>query len=129
MIKPIKVLPSKQNKTQKTSKLPPFNAISNLTVSNACSQGTFHMSSTLQGGRDAGRFDYKGQTTDTDDCLKLCCDVKDCDLAYLDGGACYAVHCTNKQLCQPVPAITAVNAPSVFYVSRKNQSNTASGKS
>ena len=86
------------------------------------------MSTTLEGGRSAGRFDYKGQISDVVECLRQCCNVRDCDLAYMDRGYCYAVHCKDKEVCKPVPAIESVGASSVFYVSRKNESNTASGK-
>lgn len=85
-----------------------------------CSQGTFHVNSTLQGGRSAGRFDYQGQVKNVLECLKKCCDKKDCDLAYMDMGRfCYTVRCKNKELCKTVPAIGG-ELSNVFYVSRAN---------
>ena len=87
-----------------------------------CSGGTFHVNSKLQGGRNAGRFDFKGRVPTVLECVKRCCDENDCDLAYVDAaGLCYAVHCSNKDLCNPVPGIGKESA-SVFYVSRQKTS-------
>lgn len=78
------------------------------------------MNSTLQGGRNSGRFDYQGYVKNILECLKKCCDVKDCDLAYMGmAGVCYSVHCKDKQLCKAVPAIGGESS-NVFYVSRVN---------
>ena len=78
------------------------------------------MNSTLQGGRNAGRFDYQGKVKNVLECMKKCCDIKDCDLAYMGmGGLCYSVHCKNKELCKAVPAIGGESS-NVFYVSRVN---------
>ena len=91
----------------------------NMITPNTCSEGTFHVNSTLQGGRNAGRFDYKGKMKTVLQCVTKCCNVRDCDLAYLDmRGSCYAVHCNSKELCKAVPAIGGESS-SVFYVSRE----------
>ncbi|XP_028404226.1 uncharacterized protein LOC114526891 [Dendronephthya gigantea] len=96
---------------------------------NTCSQGTFHVNSTLQGGRNAGRFDFKGKVKNVLQCVTKCCNVKDCDLAYLDmGGSCYAVHCKRKGLCKAVPAIGGESS-SVFFVSREKHLTEAKAQS
>ena len=109
------------------SKQPPITVTSanratiNVTSPNTCSEGTFHVNSTLQGGHNAGRFEYQGRVRNVLKCLKRCCDLKDCDLAYMGmDGSCYSVHCKNEVLCKAVPVIGGESS-SVFYVSRKTK--------
>ena len=78
------------------------------------------MNSTLQGGRNAGRFEYQSRVKNVMECVKRCCGIIDCDLAYMDlTRSCYTVHCKTRELCKAVPAIGGESS-SVFYVSRKN---------
>ncbi|XP_046859638.1 uncharacterized protein LOC124452992 isoform X3 [Xenia sp. Carnegie-2017] len=86
--------------------------------SSVCSQGTYHVNSTLRGGRDAGKFEHEKGVRDVVECFTRCCAIDSCDLAFMDtNGLCYRVKCKNDEGCKPTPATEGPS--SVFFVLRK----------
>jgi len=55
---------------------------------------------TLKGGTKAGKFRPMGKQKNMKSCINSCCDRPDCDIAYLLNDHCYAVECTDGNLCQ-----------------------------
>lgn len=41
-----------------------------------------------------------GLVTDLKECVRKCCDISDCTVAYQDGSTCYAVRCLNTTSCK-----------------------------
>ena len=86
--------------------------------SSVCSQGTYHVNSTLRGGRDAGKFEHEKGVRDVVECFTRCCAIDSCDLAFMDtNGLCYRVKCKNDEGCKPTPGTEGPS--SVFFVLRK----------
>ncbi len=55
---------------------------------------------TLKGGTRAGIFKELGKMVEMKNCVASCCDRPECDVAYLLNGHCFAVQCTDGNLCQ-----------------------------
>ena len=73
----------------------------------------------LAGGMNAGKYQQIGRINSIDDCMKSCCGIENCTVAFLDRGICYAVTCVDKDTCK---AVIADSRTSVGYVIRNGWS-------
>lgn len=59
---------------------------------------------TFRRNKQAGVFKHLGHTTDIQQCKLMCCNVSDCDVAFMPENHCYAVSCFSDQHCETTPA-------------------------
>lgn len=71
---------------------------------------------TLRGNLRSGKFTDRGHMDNIKQCAKLCCMLKGCDLAFMLFNTCFTVECLNAQLCEPVPAKSIVDTPTLCYI-------------
>jgi len=76
---------------------------------------------TLKGGSKGGLFTDLGLVEDMEVCIALCCEIRQCDLAFMIGSTCVAVRCTNEELCQTIKAKPNNKFPRVSYIRRKER--------
>jgi len=51
----------------------------------------------------SNNFTIQQDAHDMPACMAKCCESKKCDIAYFMDDKCYAVQCTTKQACTPIP--------------------------
>ena len=93
-----------------------------------CQKGETHFNVRLRGDLGAGVFTANGLVTSMEDCARICCKNRSCDLAYMVGNTCYSVNCYSKELCQVEMATPLALNPTVAYVMRYSASNRDQGK-
>lgn len=59
---------------------------------------------TFRHNKQAGVFTHLGHTTDIHQCKQMCCNMSDCDVAFMPENHCYAVSCYSDQHCETTPA-------------------------
>ena len=79
---------------------------------------------TLKGGLHSGNFKDRGQMEDIKQCVRLCCLLQKCDLAFMLSNTCFSVECVSDALCEAVPARSNVFSPTICYVYGKRRSKT-----
>ena len=100
-----------------------LNASTPDTHSSHCKKGKTRFNVRLRGDLGAGVFTSNGLITSMEDCAKICCSSKSCDLAYMVGNSCYSVRCYSKELCQVEMATPLALNPTIAYVLRYKDSN------
>ena len=78
---------------------------------------------TLRSGIKSGQFRNYGVVGDMSACVEHCCAQDNCDVAFMIGPKCYAVHCFNVSLCRVKAAHSASLNPRLAYVSRTSVVN------
>ncbi|XP_074607782.1 uncharacterized protein LOC141860552 isoform X2 [Acropora palmata] len=71
---------------------------------------------TLKGGKKAGTFNNHGDVVRMDDCQRICCEDKKCNVAFMLGKTCYSVTCKTKDLCDHTKAPPTDYNPQLAYV-------------
>lgn len=71
---------------------------------------------TLQGGITSGTFRDRGELPNMQECLRICCIAKSCDLAFMLSKHCFSVTCKNQSLCEVVTARTSGYKPQIAYI-------------
>ena len=71
---------------------------------------------TLRGGITSGTFRDRGELPDVQECLRICCIAKSCDLAFMLSKHCFSVTCKNQSLCEVVTARTSGYKPQIAYI-------------
>ncbi|XP_029205947.2 uncharacterized protein LOC114969793 isoform X4 [Acropora millepora] len=71
---------------------------------------------TLKGGKKAGTFNNHGDVVGMDDCQRVCCEDKKCNVAFMLGKTCYSVTCKTKDLCEHTKAPPTDYNPQLAYV-------------
>ena len=74
---------------------------------------------TLRGASKSGTFTNLGSVDNINLCIALCCELRECDLAFMMGQTCAAVKCHNEELCQTIKAKPSKLAPQLAYIRRK----------
>ena len=69
----------------------------------------------LVGGLYSGIYRTIGHVHNMKACMNACCDEKECTVAYMERGVCYAMKCLDKELCK---STIAGSNSSVGYVTR-----------
>jgi hypothetical protein len=59
----------------------------------------------LKGGLPANSFRRYRGVRSMESCLGHCCELSDCDLALIQDGDCFAVHCSTHELCKVVGGV------------------------
>jgi len=54
--------------------------------------------------KQAGVFTHLGHTRDIHQCKQMCCQVLDCDVAFMPENHCYGVSCYSDKHCETTPA-------------------------
>ena len=79
---------------------------------------------TLRGGITSGTFRDRGKLPNMQECLRICCIAKSCDLAFMLSNHCFSVTCKNQTLCEVVTARTSGYKPQIAYIyARSNIEN------
>ena len=96
--------------------------ISNVDDDPSCRKSDVLRNVTLKGGLHSGSFKDRGQMEDIKQCVRLCCLLQKCDLAFMLSNTCFSVECVSDALCEAVPARSNVFSPTICYVYRKGDS-------
>ena len=88
-----------------------------------CKSSEVFYNVTLRGGLRSGKFNDRGEMENIKQCVKLCCLLEKCDLAFMLSKTCFTVDCINEDLCDAVPARSAIYLPSICYVYVKSAAN------
>lgn len=90
-----------------------------------CKNSDIYFNHTLKGGYKAGMFTDLGKVADMPACIRMCCGRKQCDVALMLEKNCYAVHCSDQELCNPVHArhssLLANLNPKLSYITSRNE--------
>lgn len=88
-----------------------------------CTNSEVFHNVTLRGGVHSGKFKDRGEMEDINQCVKLCCLLERCDLAFMLRNTCFSVECYNETLCDAVPARSSIFSPTICYVYVKIAAN------
>ena len=88
----------------------------NLDNEHYCTNSEIMYNVTLQGGITAGKFRDRGVLPNMQECLRICCIAKSCDLAFMLGSHCFSVSCKTQALCEVVTARSSMYNPEVAYI-------------
>ena len=81
-----------------------------------CTYSNVLRNATLKGNLNSGKFTDRGEMDDINQCARLCCMLKACDLAFMLESKCFTVQCKSKALCEPVQARSARFSPLICYI-------------
>lgn len=70
----------------------------------SCGQEDIEYNVTLRGGQFAGIFHDQGPVRNMQECMHMCCNAKNCDVAMMHGPKCFSVRCLNDSVCETIPA-------------------------
>lgn len=70
----------------------------------SCGQEDIEYNVTLRGGQFAGIFHDQGPVKNMQECMHMCCNTKNCDVAMMHGPKCFSVRCLNDSVCETIPA-------------------------
>jgi len=70
----------------------------------SCGQEDIEYNVTLRGGQFAGIFRDRGPVKNMQECMHMCCNTKNCDVAMMHGPKCFSVRCLNYSVCETIPA-------------------------
>ena len=90
----------------------------------SCQKSDVLRNVTLKGGLHSGNFKDRGQMEDIKQCVRLCCLLQKCDLAFMLSNTCFSVECVSDALCEAVAARSNLFSPTICYVYRKGGSKT-----
>ena len=86
-----------------------------------CTHSPISYNVTLRGGSKGGQLTDLGLVQNMKMCIALCCEIRQCDLSFMIGSTCIAVHCVNEELCETVKAKPSTKLPRVAYIRRKER--------
>ncbi|XP_066268717.1 dyslexia-associated protein KIAA0319-like protein isoform X2 [Branchiostoma lanceolatum] len=66
-----------------------------------CREGMEYDQSTPSAGVDAGTFNNVGTVSSLAECSEKCCDVDECDVAWMYGTTCFTIACKSDEACKP----------------------------
>jgi hypothetical protein len=87
--------------------------------SEICKSNVISYDVTLRGGRHAGKYKAFGPVDDMEECIRVCCMQKFCDLAFVINGTCFTVRCHTEEGCQEVRSPGSGFKPMISYVVRE----------
>ncbi|XP_015756852.1 PREDICTED: uncharacterized protein LOC107336293, partial [Acropora digitifera] len=83
-----------------------------------CKLGDVYRNRDLIGGLGAGNFTDKGLVDTIEDCMRICCAVKHCSVAYMVERNCFSISCNEKEQCKPFVKSPEENSPVIGFVDR-----------
>lgn len=99
-----------------TSRPPPLSKATS--VYSTCKLGNVYRNRDLVGGLGAGDFTDKGAVDNIEKCMNICCRMKDCSVAYMLEGNCFAISCKEKEQCKTFVKSPLENSPVIGFVDR-----------
>lgn len=125
IVKPIFFFDQQKHKISKQQqqhrKLSHHTLIDDGIAANGCYPTKIHNSVSLQYGPDAGEFYDYGNIGKMEECVDLCCEDKQCDVAFMVGETCYTVSCYVFEKCRMIPASKHAKLTSkLAYVIKKS---------
>ncbi|XP_028404361.1 uncharacterized protein LOC114527001 isoform X2 [Dendronephthya gigantea] len=105
-------------KNETSSDLPqiPSPSLPSVDSDHYCTNSELMYNVTLRGGITAGKFRDRGVLPSMQECLRVCCIAKSCDLAFMLSNHCFSVTCKNQTLCEVVTARTSGYRPQIAYI-------------
>ena len=89
-----------------------------------CTNSEIMYNVTLRGGITSGTFRDRGVLPNMQECLRICCIAKSCDLAFMLSNRCFSVTCKKQTLCEVVTARSSGYKPQIAYIyARSNITN------
>lgn len=86
--------------------------------SSLCRLGNVYRNRDLVGGLGAGNFTDKGTVDTIEECMKICCRMQDCSVAYMVDNNCFAITCKEKEQCKTFIKNPLENSPVIGFVDR-----------
>ena len=89
---------------------------------------------TLKSAINAGKFEDKGKVDSINDCIKICGENSQCDVAFMLSSQCFTVHCASTESCETKPAYSNFYKPQLAFIKHraikkhKNQSKNGTFK-
>ena len=106
----------------KTTAMPPTVAkTTNSNVNAICTLGKVYRNRDLVGGLGAGNFTDKGPVGAIEECMEICCGIKDCSVAYMVEDKCFAISCNDREQCKTFVKSPSENSPVIGFVDRHKQ--------
>lgn len=87
-----------------------------------CSRSKIDHNVTLAEGRQAGSFLKAKSVSTMEECLRHCCQLKGCDVAFLTNNECYSVKCKSLDTCAPTMNTDKRMSVAISYVARPKAS-------
>ena len=87
-----------------------------------CRLGNVYRNRDLIGGLGAGNFTDKGSVETIEECMKICCGIKDCSVAYMVENNCFAITCKEQKQCKTFIKSPLENSPVIGFVDRSKPS-------
>lgn len=81
-----------------------------------CPKGHVVDKVTLAGGLNAGRYRDHGKVQNITQCRRICCEIPQCNVAFMIAENCFTVECTTEAGCRTQPALTSPYHPRISYV-------------
>ena len=83
-----------------------------------CYPGKLQYNTTLWGGLHAGSFLDKGPTNTVEECSRLCCENRNCNIVFYLFKHCHLVTCFDSYLCHSVPSQLEGFNPTIVHIMR-----------
>ncbi|XP_078381846.1 uncharacterized protein LOC144664603 isoform X2 [Oculina patagonica] len=117
----------KASATIKTTAMPPtIPSTAKESLSFLCRLGNVYRNRDLVGGLGAGNFTDKGRVDTIEECMKICCGMQDCSVAYMVDNNCFAITCKEKEQCKTFIKNPLENSPVIGFVDRNKPEETTS---
>ncbi|CAB3999838.1 Hypothetical predicted protein [Paramuricea clavata] len=116
----------KNSKNTTTSEMPhvPPPSLPSVDSEHYCTNSEIMYNVTLRGGITSGTFRDRGVLPNMQECLRICCIAKSCDLAFMLSNRCFSVTCKKQTLCEVVTARSSGYKPQIAYIyARSNIAN------
>ena len=81
-----------------------------------CPYGKVEYNTTIRGGLAATNYKYGGKVADISECVERCCELDDCDIAFIVSNECFLLSCQSENLCESVPAVATELNPKVVRI-------------
>lgn len=110
----------KATTTIKTTTMPPkITSPAKESFNSTCRLGDVYRNRDLVGGLGAGNFSDEGTVDTIEQCMKICCAVPDCSVAYMVENNCFAIKCKEKEQCKTFIKNASENSPVIGFIDRK----------
>lgn len=109
----------KATTTMKTTPTPAkFPSTTKESFDSVCRLGNVYRNRDLIGGLGAGNFTDKGTVNTIEECMKICCGVPDCSVAYMVENNCFVITCKEKEQCNTFMKNPSEKSPVIGFVDR-----------
>ena len=85
-----------------------------------CRLGNVYRNRDLEGGLAAGNFTDKGMVGSIEECMEICCRMKNCSVAYMVENNCFAITCKENKQCKTFIKSPLKNSLVIGLVDRGN---------